>query len=81
MLSLARVIAAPMRWSATRAQVRGKRKKAVSQVSDADAGVDVDLSQYSASMGRTVENLQRDLAAMRTSGAHPGILDSASFLS
>jgi hypothetical protein len=61
---------------------RGKKKKAgraAAKGASSDAeDVDVDLSPYRDSMRMTVDALQRDLASIRTSGAHPSLLDSAS---
>jgi hypothetical protein len=62
------------------AHTRGKKKKAATALANAsssgDVDVHVDLSRYRDSMGKTVDNLQRDLSAMRTSGAQPNLLDS-----
>lgn len=64
--------------------VRGKKKKAARGGSkaavDPDGDVDVDLSPYEESMHRTVDSFQRSLTSIRTSGAHPSLLDSALYL-
>lgn len=60
---------------------RGKKKKAsgkkaAAKPTDTGADVDVDLSPFSESMKCTISALQRNLSSLRTSGAHPGLLDS-----
>lgn len=57
------------------AQVRGKKKKAARDGGGA-AGAP-DLAPHREGMARTVDALRRSLAGVRTSGAHPGLLDSA----
>jgi hypothetical protein len=63
--------------------IRGKKKKAVGRggsksTADIADDVDVDLSPYRESMKKTIDTLQRNLSSIRTSGAHPKLLDSAS---
>lgn len=60
---------------------RGKKKKAAgkkaaAKPTDNDTDIDVDLSPFSESMKSTISALQRNLSSLRTSGAHPGLLDS-----
>jgi hypothetical protein len=62
-----------------RKQKVARKSKAASVGVDSDCDK-IDLESYRDSMQKTFDVMQRDLSTIRTSGAHPGILDSTSLL-
>jgi hypothetical protein len=62
-----------------RKQKLARKAKAEAPATDPE-DANIDLTPYRESMQKTLDSMQRDLSTIRTSGAHPGILDSTYFV-
>jgi Flp pilus assembly protein TadB len=60
----------------TRRKQKIARKAKAGATAPGSEDAKIDLTPYRESMQKTLDSMQRDLSTIRTSGAHPGILDS-----